>query len=232
MNLRRIIREEMDEFDWIRDQDPTAISDEDIMKWENKRISYLSLGGSKGRVINREWSTFNAFIIALEELGETEFINWLIKKTLPQEVSRPYPYILEAIKEFGFDVNKSDETKRLYNIFYKSQPIFKRLKNKVFGENINEFNNMEWIEDQDPLSAGSCITKHLHKLHPEDYGPNSEIYKELGPQNLDYIIVGEKNDEIIIRPKAFQNDERLYSGINKKELSNHIISKKISFCEH
>ncbi len=100
---------------------------------------------------------------------------------------------------------------------------------KIIREELDEF---DWIEDQDPLSAGSCITKHLHKLHPEDYGPNSEIYKELGPQNLDYIIVGEKDDEIIIRPKAFQNDERLYSGINKKELSNHIISKKISFCEH
>ncbi len=101
---------------------------------------------------------------------------------------------------------------------------------RIKREEMDEF---DWIEDKDPLSAGSCITKHLHKLHPETHGPNSEIYKKFGPQNLDYIIVGEKDNEIIIRPKPFDpNDERLYHSINKKELSNYIINKKISFCEH
>lgn len=100
---------------------------------------------------------------------------------------------------------------------------------KIIREELDEF---DWIEDQDPLSAGSCITKHLHKLHPETHGLNSEIYKEFGPTDLDYIIVGERDNEIIIRPKPYPNDERLYLSINKKELSNNIINKKISFCEY
>jgi len=96
-----------------------------------------------------------------------------------------------------------------------------------------EVDKLGWIKDQDPLFVGSCITKHLHKLHPETHGPNSEIYKEFGPTDLDYIIVGERDNEIIIRPKPFDpNDERLYLSINKKELSNNIINKKISFCEY
>ena len=70
MNLRKIIREEVDEFDWIRDQDPTSISDYEREQFNSKVVHYLGLGGE---TMSEEWATFNAFIIALEDLGETEF---------------------------------------------------------------------------------------------------------------------------------------------------------------
>lgn len=162
MELKRIIKEEINDFDWAEEHDPTSISDEDRKKFSSKMVSYLvygrehGIGDGEGRVYSseldaskqisrdefeerlKEWAAFEAFIIELGKLGETDLINWLMIKTLPQSVSRPYPTILDGIKEYGFNVNSSKETKRLYDKFYKSQSIIKRLKSKLFGESLSE----------------------------------------------------------------------------------------------
>ena len=107
-------------------------------------VTYLSLGGRKGDVISREWATVEAFLIELRELKENGFVNFLSRVLLQSHVDRPYPHVLKAIEDSGFDVNKSEETKRLYKIFQSYNSLGNRIKRTLKKTFIRE-NDLDWI---------------------------------------------------------------------------------------
>jgi len=128
-NLKKIIREEVEDFDWVRDIKPTNPIDDFLMKkFEEKMVGYLSMDGREGDIISREWATVEAFLIELKKLKENLFVNFLSRILLQSHVERPYPYVLEAIEKHGFDVNKSEETKRLYKKFQSYNSLGNRIK--------------------------------------------------------------------------------------------------------
>lgn len=136
---------ESDDMDWIRDIKPTdPIGDFLMKKFHEKMVAYLSLGGRKGDIISREWATVEAFLIELRELKENGFVNFLSRILLQSHVDRPYPHILKAIEDSGFDVNKSEETKRLYKIFQSYNSLGNRIKRTLKKTFIRE-NDLDWI---------------------------------------------------------------------------------------
>jgi len=145
---------ESDDMDWIRDIKPTdPIGDFLMKKFHEKMVTYLSLGGRKGDIISREWATVEAFLIELRELKENSFVNFLSRVLLQSHVDRPYPHVLKAIEDSGFDVNKSEETKRLYKKFQSYNSFGNRIKRTLKKAFVRE-NDFDWVGDRTQPSEG------------------------------------------------------------------------------
>lgn len=157
MDIKRIIKEEMDDFDWVRDIKPTNPIDDFLMnKFHEKMVGYLTMSGREGDIISREWATVEAFLIELKKLKENSFVNFLSRILLQSHVERPYPHTLEAIEIHGFDVNKSEETKRLYKKFQSYNSFGNRIKRTLKNTFLRE-NDFGWVE-QNPIEVGKCLT--------------------------------------------------------------------------
>jgi hypothetical protein len=153
-SIKKIIKEEVDDFDWVRDIKPTdPIGDFLMKKFHEKMVTYLSLGGRKGDIISAEWATVEAFLIELRELKENGFVNFLSRILLQSHVDRPYPHILKAIEDSGFDVNKSEETQRLYKKFQSYNSLGSKIKRTLKKAFLRE-NDFDWIKDRPQPSEG------------------------------------------------------------------------------
>lgn len=177
---------ESDDMDWIRDIEPTdSIGDFLMKKFHEKMVAYLSLGGRKGDIISREWATVEAFLIELKELKENGFVNYLSRILLQSHVDRPYPHILKAIEDTGFDVNKSEETQRLYKKFQSYNSLGSKIKRslkKIIGEELIKESGVEnYLQSIASITSGNqkkyydWLLSNLEKVPVVSYRSNEEL---------------------------------------------------------
>ena len=153
-NLKDKPINESDDFDWVKDIKPTNPIDDFLMKkFEEKMVGYLTMDGGDGDIISREWATVEAFLHELEKLKENRFVNFLSRILLQSHVERPYPHVLEAIESYGFDVNKSEETKRLYKKFQSYNSLGSKIKRTLKKAFIRE-DDFGWVNDRPQPSEG------------------------------------------------------------------------------
>lgn len=177
---------ESDDFDWIKDIKPTNPIDDFLMKkFEEKMVGYLTMDGREGDIISREWATVKAFLIELKKLKENRFVNFLSRILLQSHIERPYPHVLEAIEKHGFDINKSEETKRLYKKFqsYNSlgSKIKRSLKKIIREELIKESGVENYLKSITSITSGNqkkyyqWILDNLEQVPVVSYRSNEEL---------------------------------------------------------
>tara|TARA_B100000900_G_scaffold412419_1_gene434164 strand:+ start:203 stop:1765 length:1563 start_codon:yes stop_codon:yes gene_type:complete len=232
-SIKNIIREEVDEFDWVRDIKPTNPIDDFLMnKFHEKMVGYLSMDDREGDVISREWATVEAFLIELRELKEAAFVNFLSRILLQSHVERPYPYVLDAIEKYGFDINKSEETQRLYKIFQSYNSLGNRIKRTLKSTFLRE-DNLDWIRDVEPTMTniyGNEIlinTKEAQDNFKKEVNGNYAISTPVENENEETVLafgsVPYIKKVIEHLHKNFPEDQALYFGTikySKKEKDN------------
>lgn len=167
-NLKDKPINESNDFDWVKDIKPTNPIDDFLMKkFQEKLVGYLTMDGREGDIISREWATVESFLHELEKLKENRFVNFLSRILLQSHVERPYPHVLEAIESYGFDVNKSEETKRLYKKFQSYNSLGSKIKRTLKKAFVRE-NDFDWVEDRPQPSEGVVkLVIHLPNMFLE-----------------------------------------------------------------